>query len=496
MAPVVHMDTRGRALVAWLHEGSGEMFYAWREPRSRFTRPRRLAGGGSPWTYPERSIALSPNGVATAGYLAPDNRIGVVRALPGKPFGVPRWIGPVGTAKYAPEVAADDEGRAVLAWEDRSGEKPRIMTSLVSENGALSEPVHVGDGTGVDVAMSPASAAVVTWVNGVGQPEAAVRPPEGEFLPAAALPLPAGQPLAGIDAAGRALVASNSFQPIGPGTKVASFTVADERGRFGEQIRLDAGGTVNQSLAQPDGSVAIAFTTDDGSVMLTTRRSNGTIVGPDAISTESACAPHLSVARGGDLLATWVGPCSGSGYSSYVTDTFVSLRPEGRNFRPPAQVGLRGVQYPRGAITDGGEAVVVYRYSKNGTIHAVVHEDRDGDPLPGVPEIDIDVPDEMYLPDLPDIELPVRCARACKLTPSGLLHAGEETLATTSRSSSRLRAKRRAKLKVPFGGDARKAAEQAAAAGKPVWASVSVLVRGKSPRPQTVTRRIELRRGR
>ena len=484
--PSIHVDARGRALAFW-RQGA-ELWYAWREPRGRFGRPRALAATS---TRPDQAVALAANGVATVAYGVGDGRIAIRRARPGRVFGPPHVTGTPSPDLPDPVVAADDEGRAIVTWHEHAEPERAVLAAFVSGRGAVSEPVPVGRGQFPTVAMNPSGAAVIAWMDHQARPTAAVRPPAGSFLPASTLPLEPSDPLAAIDVLGRAVVAGSRIggPPPGPGHGGTSFAVADVGGAFGEPRRLDHDGVLAQMLAEPDGAVDLLSFHGNG-VTFASRRADGTVLGPDRISPAGACSPAAAVARGGDLLVTWFSSCQGYGVS---TRPVVRLRDRRGRFSEPQTVGEAGGGYTRGAITDGDEAIVVYEHVPTRTIHAVVREDRREAALPPVPDIDLDVPDEWYLPDLPDLDVRARCARACRVTPVALLHAGDRTIRATAPTARLLRAERRARLSVPVPAGAREAAEQAAGAGQSVWASVSVVVRGRSPRPQTVTRRIELR---
>lgn len=481
------MDARGRSLAVWLH-GTG-LWYAWREPRGRFSRPRLLAAGSSPINFPDEVVALAANGVATAAYRAGSGRIEVRRARPGRPFGPPLAVSDPAAATSPPVVATDDEARAVLTWQEHEEPARRVMAALVSAHGEVSAPQLVGRGQFPTVAMNPSGAAVIAWMDHQARATASVRPPAGDFLPPATLAIDPSDPLAAIDAAGRAVVAGSRLGPAGSNGGT-TFAVADQAGSFGEPRRVDHKGLLGQVLAEPDGSVDIVSAYGSEGGVISSLRPDGTLIGPLPLTTPDACEPRVAVARGGALLATWMQSCQIYGPRSRVG---VRLRNRLGLFGEPQFVGELSAVMPRAAVTDGDEAIVVYEHAKSKSVHAVVREDRRDAPLPPVPEIDLDSPDEMYLPDLPDIELPVRCPRACSLTPIALLHAGDRAVAGERPRARRLRARRRARLAVPFGPQARQAAEEAAGTGKPVWVSVSVVVRGRSPRPQTITRRIDLR---
>ena len=503
--PFVRMDSRGRALVLWHQFRAGqsgaELRYAWRAPRERFARPRVLGVGSMPGGFPEHAFALAPNGIATAAYLDPEGRVAVHRARPGRPFRLPRAIGEPGVQKSPPVVATDDEGRAVVAWGEARGQDDlRIMAAFVDAGGAISTPGLVGAGQVPSVAMNPAGAAVIAWGDTSGRPYASVRPPAGEFGPPSMPPVQGpAMPRAAIDARGRAVVVGTEFLPSGSRDAETTFSVAGPDGVFGARQSLGTGGNVEQLLAEPGGAVDFAGyrpggDREGGTIMFAAHEPDGTVVGPTELSGPGACGPQLSVARRGDLMAAWTGRCTGATLGTLSRAT-VRVRRRGGRFGAASAVGAPGAHSTKGAITDGDEAVVVYTHGPTQSVHAVVREDRGDDPLPPIPQVDLDLPAGIDLPDVGSIELPVTCRRACALQPTGLLHAGETTVEAVRGVVERLQGKVEEIVAVPFPPEARAAAEEAVRTGESVWVSLTFVVRGASPRPQTITRRVELRPG-
>ena len=108
--------------------------------------------------------------------------------------------------------------------------------------------------------------------------------------------------------------------------------------------------------------------------------------------------------------------------------------------------------------------------------------------LPPLPVVQIDLPKIGVLGRNGRMNIKVRCRRRCRVRPTGILHAGDKVVPVRG-SAERHRGGVKETTQLSFG---RAAAAAVGQAGAEAWASVSVIVEGRSPRPLTVTRRLSL----
>ncbi len=489
-SPHVWMDARGNAFALWEQQGpenpsASTLNYAWRPAHGPWRSPQVLGAGYSP--RPADGGALSPGGVATVLRIDEGRKLRVYRASVG---GSLREVAHFDMEGYGgdAQVAVDDEGNALVGWmESGRGASEVVRVAFVRRDGSVTPPQDLGRGDFLQLAMNAAGAAVVGWVDTDGQPSAAYRPPAGSF--GAARPVPLGAPAvlwAAVDARGIALLAAT--QHGAPGTHVpgTSYVLAGPEGVFGPARELAHDGFPVQLLAEPGGAVDLLSQTGNvagaGGLEFYSRLGSGAHVGPIPLAAPQACPGHLATSAGDDLLASMVAVCRGPD-GNHIG---VRIREDGVWGAPELPVGANGSQ-PIGAIADGGEAVVLYNGYPSRRVEAVVRED----PrrlLPPLPAVKLDLPKVVRLGRNGRMSVKVRCRRRCRVRPVGLLHAGEKVVPVRG-PIERHRGGARETAQLSFGRRAAAAVEQA---GGEAWASVSLIVEGRSPRPLTLTRRLSL----
>lgn len=489
-SPHVWMDARGNALAMWEQQGPepphlSTLNYAWRPAHGPWRSPQVLGDGHSP--RPADAVALSPGGVATVLRIDEGRTLRVHRASVGDSL---REVAHFDLESYGgdAQVAVDDEGNALVGWMETRGGSPEVVrAAFVRRDGSATPPQDLGQGDFLQLAMNAAGAAVVGRVDAAGRPSAAYRPPEGRF--GAARPVPLGSPAvlwAAVDARGIALLAATQHGTPGTHAPGTSYVLAGPGGAFGPARELAHDGFPVQLLAEPGGAVDLLSQTGNtagaGGLEFYSRLGSGAHMGPIPIAGPQACPGHLATSTRGDLLASMVAICRGRD-GNHVG---VRIRENGLWGAPELPIGANGFN-PIGAIADGGEAVVVYGGYPSRRVEAVVRED----PrrlLPPLPVVQLDLPKVGQLGRDGRLNIKVRCHRRCRVRPVGILHAGEKVVPVRgSVKQHRGGAKRTAQLS--FGRSAAAAVDEA---GAESWASVSLIIEGRSPRPLTVTRRLSL----
>ena len=210
---------------------------AWAE-----TPPLALGPGAT-----EASLALSPDGTAAAAWTVPSDpgffATGPVYAAVRSTEGSWTAVTPLAAAgARIPSAGAGYDGRAAVAWEDRTAATPSVVVAEAGLGTAWGAPQAVAPGEAPRVAANASGDLVLSWA-GLGTPQAtpilAAVKPSGAGWPAGAQLTP-GDGLTWIEASlarvaiggtGRAFVAF--LDQEGPGSATATLAAA----RFNESWR-------------------------------------------------------------------------------------------------------------------------------------------------------------------------------------------------------------------------------------------------------------------
>ena len=502
----VAIDARGDVLAIWMRNTSAstsETFYAWRAPRGKWTEPRRIdvsrPHGGL-------SVALTPRGTATVGWMDSAGTVLVADARAGGSFDKPEVVASGVNTGGGVRLTTDDAGNALVAWADaiptgRTNAGSTIFAASRRAGGKWSKPENLsGDvaGGGPFVAMNAAGAAVVAWMTNVGGlPEIAYRPPAGGFGAVERPPLegPTFPINLAVDDTGRVhvAVASPAFRP-GPVRTV--MTARSPLGGWSDRLEIETSGAPSSLLVQPDGTANLLMNNFDDQnrprVQFATRRPDGTVAGPVTLADDAATGKAAMNLRG-DVLAAWAPPPEEQKAKGpvRVADKLSNLTA----FAPPVSVSSSNGVFPELALNDARQAAVVWAAGgyTNPSFQVAVREDPTDPVLPFPPAVDVDAPVPTIDGD-GDLLVPVTCSGACTANASGIVATGGgDDLRRGSAKSRRLAAKRRTRLTLDFGSAGAKAVRRAIKAGRKPTVYLSVRARGKSPRPMTVSRRVRLR---
>lgn len=253
---VATMDGADRsAALVWAERAAG----AWT------VRAARRAGPGAAWTETpplplgpgaaEPSLALSPDGTAVAAWTVPSGTgpfaTGPLRAAVRSTDGAWTAVTPLAAAgARLPSAAAGYDGRAAVAWEDRTAATPSVVVAEAGLGTVWGTAQAVAPGQAPRVAANAGGDLVLSWA-GNGTPSAtpilaAVRPsgapwpPGRQLTPGAGLTaIEASFARVAIGGTGRGFVAF--LDPEGPGS--ATVTLAAARaGEAWTTARVGVGG--------------------------------------------------------------------------------------------------------------------------------------------------------------------------------------------------------------------------------------------------------------
>ena len=507
------MDARGNVLAVWQHR-YGDGTPTWQGNRMassyRWYQPGR--GWGPAHDLPRSAgwiadIAITPRGEAHAlvvGTGAEVIGVGLWTAAPGKQLAE---VGAVTDAAFAgatPALGVDDVGNAIVAWSAPPQRDQPFYVSMRAPGGSFGEPQKIGEQSGgnIDVAMNPAGAAAVKWVEGDGRPRVAYRPAGGQFggeeVPGLG---PTGLTHIGIDLQGRVIAAGRQDDGVawtpGSGPQHVAVVVRSPLGGWSEQQIVQEHAYAGSMVVAPHG-VATLFTSSNSETTIVTRHPDGRLeresLGPDTAGTQLAAVDHR-----GDVLAAFA-----EWNDAPQRNVFARARPvAAAGFAPPTVVGPgNGGPVSGVSLNDLGQAVVVWtelarngeRYEHRRTF-AAVRDDPALHEVPAPPDVTIYKDPLAALDGDGDLRAQVRCDQRCKVSSAGIVFPGGSDDAVPGRGKSvRLKARRRSRVKIDFGEKGAEAVRDAIAAGRRPWVSVTVSGRGKSPRPLVVTRRLKLRR--
>lgn len=174
-SPRVAMDVLGNAVAVWQASTTGRdsvVQAAVRPAGGSWSAPQALSDPGEPAFGASVSIQA---GRLTAVWVAREQWRPVIQSASRtllSPWTPPTTIsGPIG-ASYAPTVAMDDKGGAVVAWQWWDGSYRRIVAAVRSSDGAWSKPDELSapghTATAPEVAMDAAGNAIAAWIRSNG----------------------------------------------------------------------------------------------------------------------------------------------------------------------------------------------------------------------------------------------------------------------------------------------------------------------------------------
>jgi hypothetical protein len=434
---------------------------------------------------------MTPVGDATVAWTAA-GRVRSADARPGRAFGGVQTVGTVpAAAADPPSLASDDAGNLVAAWSTAG----KVFSATRRVGGAWSRQhlIESAPQAGLaQAAVNPAGAGAISFLTAGTAARLVYRHPGGSFGDLETPPLPSyGAPSLGLDDTGRATVSMRSFSETF--TRTGDSVAAQRHPLVGWGKASTVPGTSNiyqSMLAEPSGAVSYVTTQNRGGVIHTVRRPDGSVIGPATLAPD-ADAPDAALNLRGDMLAAWISPAEGQSEQGRV---FVADRPAGSAFGEAQPIsGTGGARDPHVAVNDAGQAAVLW--ARGGNVATVaVREDPAAGALPFPPRIVLEQPRAPRLDADGVLRVVARCVdRGCTATPNGTLVLGGRDLFAATGSPKRLKAGRRTGVTLRFGSKRAKQVRKALKAGRKPWVGFTIRALGSSPRPMTVTRRVELK---
>jgi hypothetical protein len=196
--PQVAIDEAGAAVAVWeIESDRGVVVQAAVRPAGgSFSAPVDVAVAG-PNLFAAPQVAINRAGDAVAVWADSSGGNSIVRAAvrpAGGSFSAPVSVSEPGESALEPQVALDQAGDAVVVWRGLSATRWIVRAAVRAAGGAFSAPVDVSptdqDSQGPQVAMDQAGDAVVAWENVGGANrivQAAVHSAAGAFSPPADL---------------------------------------------------------------------------------------------------------------------------------------------------------------------------------------------------------------------------------------------------------------------------------------------------------------------
>jgi len=288
-----------------------------------------------------------------------------------------------GQNAYAPKVAVDGAGGAIVAWTRYNGSKDVVQAALKPAGEPWGKSVTLSEAgeeaSEPQVAMDPAGDAVVVWRQFNGSDyivQAAVKPagePWGKSVTLSEAGEEASEPQVAVNPAGDAVAVWRRFNGSDYVVQAALKPASEP---WGKPAALSEAG---QEASQPRVAVDAA-----GEATAVWRRYNGSDhviqaaqepVGepwskPDTLSEagQEAYEPEVAVDGAGNATAVW-------GYYREYLDSFVqvAVRPAGGSWGGPATLSEAGqeISEPQIAVDAGGDAATVWDAFRYGECYCV-----------------------------------------------------------------------------------------------------------------------------
>jgi hypothetical protein len=275
--PHVAIAADGTAVVVW-QVASGPVQAAIRRPGGDFSPPQTLSGANQAL---EPHVAALGSGAAVAAWRRWDGtrfRIEAALLAAGAAgFGAGTALSPTDGSAFAPAVAGNSAGVAVVAWREM-GANSRIQAATRAAGGAFGSPETLsaasGQAFGPRIALAANGSVLATWHRSSGalpQVEAALRPAGGSFGPANPVSGGAGafDPVPAWGPAGEAVLAWS--QSAGQRYEVQSAT-RPAGGAFQPSVRLSAAGVASTEPAVAPADSLFAWVERSGGVRIEASR--------------------------------------------------------------------------------------------------------------------------------------------------------------------------------------------------------------------------------
>ncbi len=372
------MDPAGDAAAVWqgFNGVNGIIQGSARAAGGSFDAPVDVSAGGATANSPQ--VALDPVGDAVAVW----SRSGVAQAATrpaGGSFGAPVGLSAASTSVSDAHVAVDTAGDAIAVWRIFDGTNFIVQAAVRPAGGAFGAAVNLTadghDAFAPDVAMDPAGDAVVVWFryNGTSQViQAAARPAGGSFSSPVDVSqnAPAGSffPHVAMDQAGDAVAVW--YRSNGSNNIVQASVAPAASGVWQTPADLSATGedALNAAVAtDPAGDAVAVWQRSNGTnqiVQAAVRPAGGSFGASVDLSAtgQNALSPQVAMDQAGDAVVAW--------QRSNGTNVIIQAvtRPATGSFSSPHDLSATGEDAESAdvAMDQAGDAIVTWSRS-NGT---------------------------------------------------------------------------------------------------------------------------------
>jgi PKD repeat protein len=364
--PVVAVDQAGDAVAAWARSnGSNAIVQAATFPAGgNFSAPVDLSLPGE--SASDLQVAMDPAGDAVVVWERSNGSNFVVQAATrtaGGGFSTPFDLSASGENAFAPQVAMDQAGDAVVVWQGSNGTNKIIQAATRQFGRPFSSPLNLSepgqDAFEPQVAVDPAGDAVVVWDRSDGNNtivQEAFRPAHSSFVTSFDLSAPgqsASEPQVALDAIGDTTIVWDRFD--GADTIVQALTEPRSGGNS-TPVDLSA---VGQNAGFPQvavdsaGDAVVVWARSNGTnqiIQAATQPAGGSFSGPVDLSVtgQNGISPQVAIDPSGDAIVLW----------DHDNTVAFTSRPVGRSFS--AQTDLTNAGAPQVAMDQAGDAFGVW----------------------------------------------------------------------------------------------------------------------------------------
>ncbi len=257
-------------LVAWVRSDGADdrVQAAVLPPAGPASQPLTLSAAGADAAAPQVDVEADGAGLVAWRRDDPTGaRVQVAARAAGGTFGAPLDVSPAGSAAADPRLAADDAGRAIVAWRRADPTDPRVQAVVRSAGGAFGEVLDLSPrgavATEPAVAVDGSGNGAVSWRRLAGADDV-VQVAGIDDAPPALLDLEVPATAHAGDAVRVAVRARDVWSPLAPGP---TWTFSAQSGAIGASVEhaFPARGTYTVRVVQADsgGRVAVAERTVD-----------------------------------------------------------------------------------------------------------------------------------------------------------------------------------------------------------------------------------------
>jgi hypothetical protein len=368
--PQVAFSRGGDALVVWrsFDGANSRIQAAFRPPGGSFGTPQTISDPGQDAFEPQLAFDQGGNTLAVWTRSGGTNRRVQAAFRPaGGSFGAAQTLSDEGQHAFAPQVAVDPQGNAIVIWDRSDGTNRHVQAALRPADGSFgrTQTLSAAGGSAFEprIVFDSRGGAVVVWrqLNGANvRVQATFRQPgNGSFEPPQTISADgqsAGSPKVAIDGQGNAIAVWEGS--VGTNRRIqAAVRRAGKQFQLPETISESGGVTSEPQLAiDGQGNPIVVWQRFDGTnrrIQAAFRAAAQTIslAGEDAVF-----APQVKFDAHGNAVAIW------RGRDDVNNRIQAAFRPAGGSFRLPQIISSAGQSdnSPEVAVDGQGNAVAIW----------------------------------------------------------------------------------------------------------------------------------------